>query len=324
MKYSCNMIRDLLPLYADGVCSDESRSAVAEHLMVCPDCTGLLRQLQSTEIETALQTEKASVLKRQAQRLRRRSALAGTIVACIFMVPILICLIVNLATGAPLGWFFVVLAAMLLAASVVIVPLVVRKNRFFWSSCSTLVFLLLLLGVCCLYTHGSWFLTAACAVLFAASIGIFPFVARKEPLRSLLGRNAALVSALAGTVFFILMLLCIGMYTAAPFFWPVAAAVVVPLLILAWILFLIFRYLPTRKAVKAGVCCIVCGVFAFFAERLVYRLMGGHISGPVFAPLTWNAATIDGNVMWLVLLGACLAGIILVVIGIVKERRNQK
>ncbi len=321
MNYNCNVIRDLLPLYADHVCSDDSRRIVAAHLAECKTCAALLRQLQYTEIETALKEEKTSVLRRQAQRLRRRSALAGTVIACIFMVPILICLIVNLASGRALDWFFIVLTSLLLAASIVIVPLMVREKRFFWSSCSALVCLLLLLGVCCLYTHGDWFLTAASAILFAASIGIFPFVARKEPLKSRLGRKSGLIAALAGTVFFILMLLCVGARTTAPFFGPVALAVVPPLLILAWVIFLIFRYLPWEKAGKAGVCCIILGVFAFFAEKLINLLLGTRVLLPAFAPLTWNAATLDGNVRWLVLIGACIAGIILIMIGLVKGRR---
>ena len=38
MKYPCDLIRDLLPLYQDGVCSEESRAAVEEHLRECPSC----------------------------------------------------------------------------------------------------------------------------------------------------------------------------------------------------------------------------------------------------------------------------------------------
>ena len=41
MKYSCNMIQDLIPLYIDGVCSEESKEAVEQHLSECPDCTQL-------------------------------------------------------------------------------------------------------------------------------------------------------------------------------------------------------------------------------------------------------------------------------------------
>ena len=50
MKLSCNVARDLLPLYHDGVCSDESRALVEEHLDGCPDCAGILKELQG-EVE---------------------------------------------------------------------------------------------------------------------------------------------------------------------------------------------------------------------------------------------------------------------------------
>lgn len=38
MKYSCKIIQDLLPLYIDDVCSDESKNAVEEHLTECATC----------------------------------------------------------------------------------------------------------------------------------------------------------------------------------------------------------------------------------------------------------------------------------------------
>lgn len=34
----CNVIRDLLPLYADEVCSEDSREMVEEHLSTCQEC----------------------------------------------------------------------------------------------------------------------------------------------------------------------------------------------------------------------------------------------------------------------------------------------
>ncbi len=38
MNYPCNLIQDLLPLYLDGVCSEESKKAVEKHLSECPGC----------------------------------------------------------------------------------------------------------------------------------------------------------------------------------------------------------------------------------------------------------------------------------------------
>ena len=38
MKMTCEVIRDLMPLYHDGVCSDRSKSLVEEHLKECEAC----------------------------------------------------------------------------------------------------------------------------------------------------------------------------------------------------------------------------------------------------------------------------------------------
>jgi len=45
MANNCNMIKDLLPLYADEVCSDESRKLVAEHISVCDACRSTLEKM---------------------------------------------------------------------------------------------------------------------------------------------------------------------------------------------------------------------------------------------------------------------------------------
>lgn len=37
-KISCNIIRDILPLYVDGVVSEDTRTMVAEHLEQCGEC----------------------------------------------------------------------------------------------------------------------------------------------------------------------------------------------------------------------------------------------------------------------------------------------
>ena len=46
MKIDCDIIRDLLPLYADSACSGRSREMVEEHLAECPACGDLLRRLR--------------------------------------------------------------------------------------------------------------------------------------------------------------------------------------------------------------------------------------------------------------------------------------
>ena len=47
MNLKCNIIQDLLPLYHDGVCSDDSSTAVAEHLNDCEMCREELRLIET-------------------------------------------------------------------------------------------------------------------------------------------------------------------------------------------------------------------------------------------------------------------------------------
>ena len=45
MKLSCKVIEDMLPMYYDKVCSEESALLVEEHLKECPHCSGMLTDL---------------------------------------------------------------------------------------------------------------------------------------------------------------------------------------------------------------------------------------------------------------------------------------
>ena len=47
MKLPCTVIEDMLPMYYDGVCSDESATLVEEHLKECPQCSRVLADLHS-------------------------------------------------------------------------------------------------------------------------------------------------------------------------------------------------------------------------------------------------------------------------------------
>jgi len=46
MNIPCKVIEDLLPMYYDKVCSEESASVIGEHLKECPGCSRILRDLQ--------------------------------------------------------------------------------------------------------------------------------------------------------------------------------------------------------------------------------------------------------------------------------------
>lgn len=47
LSKECEVIKDLIPLYVDGVCSDESKARVEEHIEHCPDCLMTVERMKS-------------------------------------------------------------------------------------------------------------------------------------------------------------------------------------------------------------------------------------------------------------------------------------
>lgn len=194
MNKECEIVRDILPLYVDSVCSASSREIIDEHLKTCSDCAAYLEDIRASEAESALKNEKSLVIRDQARRFKRRSAATGSMISALFMIPILICLIVNLTSGRTLDWFYIVVAAMLVVASLTVVPVMVPENKLFWTLCAFCGSLVILLAVCALYTRGDWFFVAASASIFGLAVIFLPFAIKAKPLRPWVeGHNKALL-----------------------------------------------------------------------------------------------------------------------------------
>lgn len=272
MKYDCDMIRDLLPLYQDNVCSESSRAAVEEHLQECWDCTDFLRSLrQSGEIEEAIDLERQDALSSQARFFKRRSAVAGTVLAGLFMLPVVICLIVGLASGG-ISWVLIVLAAMLIPASLFAVPLLAPENKALWTLSSFAVSLVLLLGVCSAVSGRAWFFIAAPAVLFGLSVIFAPAAVRAKPVAKLLGSRKGLAVMALDTGLYLLMLLCIGLVNGLGVsYYGTAAAVSAPVLGLLWGSFLTARYLKAGVLIKTAAVLGLTGLVMIISS-LIFRI----------------------------------------------------
>lgn len=62
LKPECATIQDLLPLYVEDACSEETHQLVAEHLATCPDCIEALRKMKK-----ALPAETPSIPSESAE-----------------------------------------------------------------------------------------------------------------------------------------------------------------------------------------------------------------------------------------------------------------
>ena len=262
MKYNCDLISDLLPLYKDDICSEATKKIVEEHLVECPECKKMLADMSDVTIDEKIVKEKDEVINSQAKFFKRKSAFAGSIIALIFSIPILVCLIVNLATGAGLTWFFIVLAGILVAASLIIVPLMVPENKMFTTMAAFTGSVLLLLGIIAIYTRGSWFLVAASSTLFGLTMLFAPFIAFRRPVNAYLKNHKGLAIMSAYTVTFALMMFCIGLNVGFKTFAPMAFAISMPLVGMCWAIFAIIRYLRFNACAKVGLCITAVGVLS--------------------------------------------------------------
>ena len=90
MKYPCSLIKDLLPLYHDGVCSEESNKIIENHLSECSSCKDYYNFLCETdEIFPApqnaeLEMKKAASFRSIKRKLRKKQILVVVLAFAIF------------------------------------------------------------------------------------------------------------------------------------------------------------------------------------------------------------------------------------------------
>lgn len=86
MKLDCELIQDLLPLYAEGLCSPASRQAVEEHLLECEHCRRLTAPLPIEEPGDTPNADRA--VKKGIKKVRRRWL--SSLIAAVLVVPLLL------------------------------------------------------------------------------------------------------------------------------------------------------------------------------------------------------------------------------------------
>lgn len=328
MNNKCDIVQDLLPLYIDNVCSPSSAELVNEHLQTCEDCSSVLEKLKNDTAESELKNERENVVKNQAKAFKRKNfttgaAIAGLVIAGILAIPVLVCFIVNLASGHGLTWFFIVLASLMVAASLTAVPFLAPSNKGLWTIGTFTASLLTLFAVCCIYGGGNWFFVTATSVLFGLSVVFMPFVVKSEPMKKLLGDKKGLFVFGADTALFALMMITIGIHNRNfSGVWTVAASLL-PLIIWCWAIFAIIRYVNFGGGfAKAGLCVAATGTMLFFGDILSSLFAGMSEPLPKLNLSVWNEITSYDNTMWLILIASLVIGAIFSAIGFIIKRKS--
>lgn len=290
-KYSCGIVRDLIPLYRDGVCGEESRRIVEEHLRECTDCREMSECLNDTTIERTLSKESESVLSNHEKKERRTAVTAGMIVSGMLMIPVIVCLICNLAVGHALDWFFIVLTALLTTASVIVVPLLAGERRFSKTILCFTASLMLLLLTCCLYSHGDWFFVTAVPIIFGLSVIFLPFIIKELPLPPALKKRKALTIVIWDVFWLLMLLLTCCLYASGVWFGVAAVPVVFGLSVVV-LPFLIRQVpLPRFMANHKGFAVMLWDTLWLYLVIIVCGIYGGDGGywRPAFIITSWCA-----------------------------------
>lgn len=96
MKISCKMAEDLMPLYLDGICSEDSRTALEEHLETCEACWERLRRMGSSETAPKLEEKDLEVLA-YAKKVKKHRLRSVILFLCVLLVSTLVLTMVCLA-----------------------------------------------------------------------------------------------------------------------------------------------------------------------------------------------------------------------------------
>lgn len=89
---SCEIIKDLFPLYKDGIVSQETEELIRTHIAACADCRLLYEKIQIEDFERNRALDESSRYKKIAKKIRRkRLGILSGVVGLLLFVWVLSC-----------------------------------------------------------------------------------------------------------------------------------------------------------------------------------------------------------------------------------------
>lgn len=88
MKIDCDIIKDLLPLYVEGLASEKSKAAVEEHLEACEDCKKMYREMKKPEPKVHYNREPAESFRRYVKKEKRKLGIKTAVVMAVIILAV--------------------------------------------------------------------------------------------------------------------------------------------------------------------------------------------------------------------------------------------
>lgn len=119
MNYlNCEIIKDLIPSYLDGICSEPSKEAVKAHLAECQSCRTFLERIRGTELTAeAVNLKYLDYMKKVKRRFLRKNI---TAVGICLLFGLLLMALPNTSWFLPklyYGWYYILFPLLMLSTS---------------------------------------------------------------------------------------------------------------------------------------------------------------------------------------------------------------
>lgn len=251
---SCDVIQDIIPLYHDNVCSEQSREYVEDHIKTCENCRKFLESLDETAMDVKIYDERQNILAHHVKKEKTMAMKTGMILAAILLLPAVIALTLTIPGYSDWKTNAVLIASMLFIAGFTVVPLMSKTKRLSKTIIfSTLALLLVIFFVEMFYYSGGMleFCEIAVSVVFGISVLFFPVVIRQAELPEAFKDKKALLTMFWDTLWFYLMLFTFAIA------YPKASNDLMLIgtfgIILVWAIFAVARYVKYGRILKAGI-----------------------------------------------------------------------
>lgn len=180
-KLECDVIRDLLPSYVDGICSEASKRHIEEHIAECEECDRLMRQLRDMEIVTdRLEQREIDGLKKVKRHIRRQDISGAALVLSLILSAVCYSPLVSFGRWRQTVTVYCVLLGLCLLCSAIYVYCQKPGERMHWTDW-------LIAGLSAAVSVGVTSLLAYCLTSFDFSTGRLPFGIATGQMGSFMG-----------------------------------------------------------------------------------------------------------------------------------------
>lgn len=97
MKVTCGIVEDLLPLYMEDMCSEESKAALEEHIEACPVCSEKIARMKNSAVIPLMKNQDRRLpIANYVKKVKRRRIRVGISVALICALAVCVLVLLGL------------------------------------------------------------------------------------------------------------------------------------------------------------------------------------------------------------------------------------